>query len=264
MPVSLELFTEAMESIAPKALALEWDNVGLLIEPVKNELDTILVALDPTPEVALEAVRIGAQLLLTHHPILMGGVKRITREDPETRAAWILLSNGVGHFAAHTNLDEAPGGVNDELAKRLGLVDIARLSETDAAAAPMRLGRLSAPEALSAFSRRVDAALGVESRFAGEPERKVEKIAVCGGAGMSLIEHAVKAGADAYVTADIKHHQALNARSLGVALVDATHDYSERVVLAPLLNRLQARFDALQCILTLKCSTEERGVFRRA
>ncbi len=264
MLISLELFLETMESIAPKALAFAWDNPGLLIEPRGRELKTILVALDPLPEVALEAARIGADMLLTHHPMFMDGVKRLTREDPETRAAWILLSNGIGHFAAHTNLDEAPGGVGDALAERLGLIDVLRLSESEPAAAPLRVGRLEAPETLAAFSRRVNAALGVDSRFVGEPESRVEKVAVCGGSGMSLLDEAVKAGADVYVTADIKHHQALDARARGIALVDATHEFSERVVLAPLINRLQERFDALQCIVTLKCSEEERSVFRRA
>ncbi len=81
---------------------------------------------------------------------------------------------------------------------------------------------------------------------------------------MSLFENVAKAGADVYVTADIKHHQALAARALGIAIVDAAHDYSELVVLAPLIKRLQERFDELQCIVTLKCSKEERGVFQRA
>ncbi len=264
MPITLELFLETMESIAPKALAMAWDNVGLLIEPRSRELNTVLVALDPEPEVALEAARMGADLLLTHHPLFKDGVKHLTRDDPDTRAAWILLSSGIGHFAAHTNLDEAPGGVNDALAERLGLLDVIRLSESNPAAAPLRAGRLAAPETLEAFSRRVNTALGVDARFVGDPGRLVERAAVCGGGGMSLFEEAVKAGADVYVTADIKHHQALTARSTGVALVDATHDFSERVVLAPLINRLQERFDALQCIVTLKCSEEERGVFLRA
>ena len=264
MPISLELFLETMESIAPKALASAWDNAGLLIEPRSKELNTILVALDPLPEVALEAARIGADLLLTHHPLFLDGVKHITWDDPDTRAAWILLTNGIGHFAAHTNLDEAPGGVNDALAQRLGLIDVIRLSESNPDAAPLRAGRLAEPETLAAFSQRVNAALGVDSRFAGEPESMVEKVAVCGGAGMSLFENVAKAGADVYVTADIKHHQALAARALGIAIVDAAHDYSELVVLAPLIKRLQERFDELQCIVTLKCSKEERGVFQRA
>lgn len=264
MPVPLNTFLEIMEEIAPRGLCEAWDNSGLLIEPEKTELARILVALDPLEQVAEEAVSVNADILLTHHPLFMGGVKHITRDDPATRAAWTLLRNGIGLFSAHTNLDEAPGGVNDVLAGLLGLRDVKRLGEGDPSAAPLRLGALGAPEPLASFIRRVNAALDVEAAYVGDPERLIKSAAVCGGGGMGMLKSAADSGADVYVTADVKHHQALDASALGIALVDATHYASERVILLPLINRLQDRFDALQYNVTLICSSVERSVFRRA
>ena len=119
----LKDFLDQMEALAPRALALDFDNPGLLIGPEKQDIRKVLVALDCSLATAKEAVDWGADLLLTHHPVFFGGVKHILPDDPATAAPWLLMRHGIGLFAAHTNLDAAAGGVNDRLCEALGISD---------------------------------------------------------------------------------------------------------------------------------------------
>ena len=114
--MKLNDFINVMDGIAPRELAMDWDNPGLLIGTEKQDIKKVLVALDCSMATAKEAVEWGADLMLTHHPVFFRAVKRILPDDPETAAPYILLRNGIGLFAAHTNLDAADGGVNDCLA----------------------------------------------------------------------------------------------------------------------------------------------------
>ena len=109
-------FTEKMQQIAPRELKMDYDNVGLLIGPEKQEIRRVLVALDCTSVTAKEAIEWGADLMLTHHPVFFRGTKRIAPDDPATAGAYMLIRHGIGLFAAHTNLDAAEDGVNDALA----------------------------------------------------------------------------------------------------------------------------------------------------
>ena len=120
-------FIAAMEHIAPPGLAMDFDNVGLLLGTDRHEITRVLVALDCTPATAQEAVDWNADLLLTHHPLFLDGAKRILPGDPATAGAYILLRHGIAQYAAHTNLDAAPGGVNDCLADALGIFGAAPL-----------------------------------------------------------------------------------------------------------------------------------------
>ena len=119
--MKLNRFLEAMERIAPRALALEFDNPGLLVEPNHDENARVLVALDCSTAVAKEAAEWGADLVLTHHPLFFHPVSHMAYSDPESAAACLLIRNGIGLFAAHTNLDAATGGVNDTLCSLLGI-----------------------------------------------------------------------------------------------------------------------------------------------
>lgn len=119
--MKIENFLSVCEAMAPRAMALDFDNPGLLVGPDHDEIHKVLVALDCTEAVAREAVNWGADLVLTHHPMFFSGIKRFTPCDPGTSAAYILARNGIGLFAAHTNLDAAQGGVNDALCGRWAL-----------------------------------------------------------------------------------------------------------------------------------------------
>ncbi|MBQ9923985.1 MAG: Nif3-like dinuclear metal center hexameric protein, partial [Clostridia bacterium] len=148
--MELKEFCRVMETIAPRELALEFDNVGLLVEPDHREIRKVLLALDCTTVTAREAIDMGADLLVTHHPQFFHGVKSIGFSSPITGAAALLLRHGVGHFAAHTNLDAAVGGVNDTLAELLELSDVEPIPPENIG----RVGKLPAPMKLSALVER--------------------------------------------------------------------------------------------------------------
>lgn len=331
----------ALEAAYPPALAADWDAVGLVCGDPADEVRSVLVAVDPVAETVAEALESEAQLLVTHHPLLLRGVHGIGADTPKGALVHRLVRGGAALFTAHTNADSADPGVSDALAAALGLVvegplqaapepdldkivtfvpvgpDITAVHDALAAAgagnigdyshcsfatagtgqfkpltganphigevgrlervaetrlemvlprrkraavvaalrsahpyeepafdvlelAPIpsarglgRIGALPAPESLAAFTERVAAALPATAwgvRAAGDPERPVRRVAVCGGAGDSALSAAVAAGVDAYVTADLRHHPAaehLLAHPSGPALVDVAHWASE-------------------------------------
>lgn len=331
----------ALEAAYPPVLAADWDAIGLVCGDPSDEVRSVLVAVDPVAETVAEALDTGAQLLVTHHPLLLRGVHGVGADTPKGALVHRLVRGGAALFTAHTNADSADPGVSDALAEALGLTvegplqaapeqdldkivtfvpvgpDITAVHDALAAAgagnigdyshcsfatagtgqfkpltganphigevgrlervaetrlemvlprrrradvvaalrathpyeepafdvlelAPIpsarglgRIGTLPEPEPLSAFTERVAAALPATAwgvRAAGDPDRPVQRVAVCGGAGDSALSAAVAAGVDAYVTADLRHHPAaehLLAHPHGPALVDVAHWASE-------------------------------------
>ena len=246
--MKLKQFCACMEEIAPRQLALDFDNVGLLVEPDHAEIKKVLLALDCTTVTAREAVDMGADLLVTHHPQFFHGVKSIGFSSPVTGAAALLLRHGVGHFAAHTNLDAAAGGVNDTLAGLLDLRDLAPIPPENIG----RVGVLPAPMKLSELVKRCNDLLGCRAAYAGDPDRLVSKVAVMGGSGGGDIDYAQTAGADAYITGEAKHSQILEARERDLPLILCGHYETERVVLKSLLDRLQLLAPDVQYNITLR------------
>ena len=178
--MKIENFLSVCEAMAPRALALDFDNPGLLVGPDHDEIHKVLVALDCTEAVAREAVNWGADLVLTHHPMFFSGIKRFTPCDPGTSAAYILARNGIGLFAAHTNLDAAQGGVNDALCGALGVINTRVIGNEGIA----RIGALSESTTLRGFAAHVQERLGGRVRIAGAPDVAVARVAVM---GLSLI-----------------------------------------------------------------------------
>ena len=232
--MKIQEFTAAMERIAPKELALEFDNSGLLIEPDHAEINRVLVALDCTKAVADEAVAWGADLVLTHHPLFFHPVKRLAYSDPATAAACVLVRNGIGLFAAHTNLDAAHGGVNDTLCALLGIREAIPFDEGVG-----RGGTLKEKETLQTFVKRAETMLHARVAVSGGPERMISRVAVMGGSGGSSVTLAAMQGADLLLTGELKHSDALDAQMLGLSLIVAGHYETETVVLEPLMKRLQ-------------------------
>lgn len=243
--MNVQQFCDLMESIAPKSLALEYDNVGLLIAPDHDRIETVLVALDLTVDVAREAVDGGYDLVLTHHPIFWDPVKSFSATDFDTAAAYTLIRHGVGHFAAHTNLDACEGGVNDVLASILGLTDVRPLP-------PENLGRIGIlPKSVhfSEFAAMCDRQLQTKGRFVGDPAKTVSRIAVIGGSGGGDVDEVYRAGCDGFVTGEMKHHQALRASYLGLSCCVLGHYETEFPVLNPLITRLQNASNDVQYVL---------------
>lgn len=252
--MQLKRWMEYMEKVAPAALAEDWDNPGLLISPERDEIHHVLIDLDCTMKTVEEAKQIGAELVLVHHPLFFSPVRHILLDDPGTSVAWKLVREGIGLFAAHTNLDRAEGGVNDALAESLGIQSAFPYGDGTG-----RIGNLPEPVSLIEFARKVETALRTSVSYTGDPDRRIQRIAVLGGAGGSMLAEAKEVCADAYLTGEAKHHEAIAAEEMGIALLVAGHDETERIVLPTLQERLQSMTDDVLYSLALS----GRGPFRR-
>lgn len=221
-----------LEEAAPAALAEEWDNVGLMVGRRDAESTSVLVALDLRPEVVERARADGHGIILTHHPLIFPSLMSVS---PATAAGGLALAAaeaGIAVLAAHTNLDAAAGGLNDLMGAALGLADGAPLAPTapDAATGLGRVGDLPAEVRLDALAARADALWPSGVRVSGDPGRVVRRLAVCTGSGAGLIDEARAAGADAYVTCDLKYHDA--DRAEGMSLIALDHAAVEGELLA--------------------------------
>ena len=225
---------DAMESIAPAALAEEWDNVGLLFGDREATVDTVVLALDVTPDALRFAIDNGAQMIVTHHPVLFRPVDRIVAPS----MLYQLVTSGIAAFAAHTNLDAAAGGVNDRLAETLGLVDV-----KEAFGGIGRVGTFKEPMTPTAFAELVKNKLGTAVQL-HEGSRAVSTVAMVGGAGG---EYAFETEADAFLTGEMKHHEWIALPdTLTVAV--AGHYATENVVLSSLYDRLVKVFPTMKLL----------------
>ena len=233
---------QALYELAPRELAAEWDNVGLLAGRRDREVHKVLVSLDVTAAVAEEARQWGAELIAAHHPVIFHPVKRVTDQDPAGEILLRLAEHGIAAVCMHTNLDAAQGGVNDALAAALQLEEAAPLEGGGGIA---RTGRLPRPESVPDFLFAVQEALGAGGLRCTDGAKPISRVAVGGGACGEFLWAAAAAGCDAFVTADVKYNQFLDAAALGLTLVDAGHFPTEDVVCPVLARYLSERFPEL-------------------
>ena len=228
-----------IDEFAPFERAEEWDNVGILAGSADARVAAMLCALELNPMVIEEAKRRGANLIVTHHPILFHGRKNLREDDPEGQMLCELVRGGIALIAAHTSFDAARPGVNDALAARLGLQDVEALD------CGMRVG---APKerTLGAFCEMAARALGGPVRRYGEPEREIRRVAVLGGAGGDYAPIAREAGADVYLTGEISHHRAWDAWLSGMCALEAGHAATELPAVELLAEGLQKAADGVQ------------------
>ena len=233
--------------IAPYELAEPWDNVGLLLGREQAKVTRVLTALDLTDGVVAEAKALGAELIVTHHPVMMDARKRLTDSDREGRLLLSLAESGIAHIAAHTNFDAAQGGVNDTLMAQLGAKNVQ-------GEGCVRVGELEADMTFAALCERAQKKLHAVVRAYGAPDTKVEKLGCCSGAGGSLLEEACQMGADCFITGEIKHHIALEAMDRGVCVIEAGHFETENPACEVMANALQNACDGLKYNVTVFCS----------
>jgi dinuclear metal center YbgI/SA1388 family protein len=224
----------ALEARYDPALAEPWDAVGLVCGDREAPVRRVLFAVDPVSAVVDEVLESGADLLVTHHPLLLTAVHGVPADDPKGRIVHRLIRGGAALYVAHTNADRAPeGGVNDALAAAVGLTDTRPLEPVSpgSRAGLGRIGLLPRPLPLPDFAAAVAATLPPTAggvRVAGDPGTLVRTVAVCGGSGGSLIDVARAAGADVLLTSDLRHHPASEAAEAGgPALIDVAHYASE-------------------------------------
>lgn len=232
-------------TLAPRNLAMSWDNVGLLVGDPEREVRRVIVALDVTESVVEEAQANGAELIVAHHPVMNCTwlpVQTLREDTPQGRLLRRMVRGNLSAICMHTNLDIAAGGVNDALAQALGVVDPGGpLTEEGIG----RVGTLEAPMSIADFVRFVSRALhcsGLRYADAGKP---VHHVAVGGGACGEYIGQAIAAGCDTFVTSDLKYHDFLDAKPRGINLIDAGHFPTEDVVCQVLLEALRRQFPAL-------------------
>jgi dinuclear metal center YbgI/SA1388 family protein len=228
----------ALDAAYPPQLAQDWDAVGLVCGDPGEPVRRVLVTVDATAATVDEAIERGAEMIVAHHPLLLRGVHGVGADTAKGALVHRMIRGGVALFTAHTNADAAAPGVSDALADALGLAVTGPLQpRPETAGGPCGLGRvgtLPSAEPFAAFVRRVAAALPATAwgvRAAGEPDRPVRAVAVCGGSGDSLLDTAAAAGVDAYLTADLRHHPADEHLRRGPrmpALVDVAHWASEQ------------------------------------
>lgn len=235
-----------LETLAPGYMKMDWDNVGLLCGSASTPVTRILVALDPFEGVCREAADWGAELIVTHHPLIFHAPKAITDETALGRSLRLLCRENISAINAHTNLDCAPGGVNDVLAATLGLEGVSVLNPAgvDDRGREWGLLRRGTVEAqpLTDFLAHVKAALGCPGLRYTDGGKPVHHVAVGGGACGDMLEEAARAGCDTFVTADLKYNQFWDAQDLGLNLIDAGHFWTENPVTARLAREIAAAF----------------------
>ncbi|MTD58111.1 Nif3-like dinuclear metal center hexameric protein [Amycolatopsis pithecellobii] len=228
---ALARIIDALAHAYPPELAESWDAVGLVCGDPAEDVDRVLVCVDPVEATVDEAIERGAQLIVAHHPLLLRGVHGVPADTTKGRLVHRMIRAGIALYCAHTNADSASPGVSDALAEAIGLRVLRPLEPTGESTGIGRIGELPEAEPFAVFVQRVAEALpetepGVLG--AGAPDRPIRTVAVSGGAGDSYLAAAAEAGVDAYVTADLRHHPAgEHLAAPGPALVGVTHWASE-------------------------------------
>ncbi len=240
---------QSLFSWAPRELAAEWDNVGHLVGRPEQEVGRVLVALDITERVVREAVDLGAQLIVSHHPVM--NVRWHERElqtlRPDTRLGGLLtmlVRNDISAICMHTNLDAADGGVNDCLAERLGLEELVPLNEEKIG----RVGTLPREKGLEEFLRDVVKLLGCGGLRYRSGGKRVHRVAVGGGACGDYIPQVLAMGCDTFVTSDLRYNDFLDTQ--GINLIDAGHFPTENVVCPVVRAYLTEHFPAIQTVIS--------------
>lgn len=231
-----------IETLAPRELKMDWDNVGLNCGSKTAPVRKILLALDPFEHVCEEAARWGADLLVTHHPLIFRPLPMVTDDAAITRGLMTLICHGISHICAHTNLDCAPGGVNDALANTLGLQNITPLG---AFGGMMRCGEVR-EQSLSDFLGFVKQQLRCDGLRYCDGGKSVRKVAVGGGGCADGLFDAICAGCDTFVTSDVKYNQFWDAKEQGLSIIDAGHFHTENPVIAVVAAKIQAQFPEIE------------------
>jgi len=247
---TLASVVDALHRMAPLRLAAEWDAVGLLVGGRRPDVARVLCCLSLTPEVAAEAVRERADLVVTHHPVPFRPVPRITADSTTGRVLLECIGAGVAIYSPHTAWDSAAGGINDQLAALAGLDHVAPL-EPDSLHPLAGFGRAgTAPAGWSVrqLARHLATRLGTRGfQLVGAGDRPAGRVGIVCGSGGDALAQAQAAGCDTFVTGELKLHQALEARGLGLAVVALGHHASERFSLDVLAARLAEAVPGLVC-----------------
>lgn len=222
-----------LNALAPFQTQEDFDNAGLLVGDPKAEVHHVFFTLDATLSAVREAERLGAELIVTHHPLMFGGIHTLRYDEPEGAALAAIAAAGMHLIAAHTNLDRAAGGTGETLALALGLEQVAPSAQEPY----LWVGTLPAPQSARTFLAALNARLGGSARLYGDAQANISRVAVGPGALGEAYEAAVREGAQAFVVGEIKHHQLIAARALGLTVLEAGHYFTEQPGIEALYQR---------------------------
>ena len=244
-----------LNDLAPFAYQMSFDNSGFLVGRGETPVSKVMVALDITEEVVEEAREAGCQLIVSHHPVIFHPAKRITDADPTGRILLALTENRIAAICAHTNLDAVAGGVNDALAKALKLKEVELLHQDgwDEDGDPYgigRVGKVTGYDSLSNFAAFVREALHAPGLRLEDAGRSVKKVAVGGGSCGDMLSQVAEKGCDTFVTADVRYNVFLDARAMGINLIDAGHFTTENVVCPVLAKWLKEGHPELEVLIS--------------
>ena len=241
--------TSYLESIAPLSLQEEYDNSGLIIGNEEDDVRGVLICLDCTEAVLDEAIKKNCNLIIAHHPIIFKGLKKITGRNYVERVAEKAIRNNISVYAIHTNLDNVSTGVNKKICEKLGLTNCKILlpspageGTSEGATGAGMIGTFSTPSTEIFFLNKVKKTMKARSlRHTALLEKKVSRVAVCGGSGSFLLSEAIKQKADVFVTADFKYHQFFDSENK-IVIADIGHYESEQFTKELLRDMLMEKF----------------------
>ncbi|MCI2061173.1 MAG: Nif3-like dinuclear metal center hexameric protein [Eubacteriaceae bacterium] len=248
--MNYDTIIKIIEEIAPPQLAEEWDNSGVQIYTGSETIEKIMTTLEITDEVVDEAKASGCGMILSHHPLIpapaFGMIQKIDASEALGARITELIRSGISVYSAHTSFDSAMEGNNTYTARKIGLRNIRR-PMNDPESMPGIIGDLPGEMTLIELCDRVEKSLGLwegYSRAAGNPNGTVKTAAICTGAGFDLIDAAYANGCDVLITGDVKYHQALKAKDMGIAVIDAGHWGTEKSFTVNMAEQLRERCDA--------------------
>ena len=231
----------AIEEFAPASAQESWDNTGLCIGSPSDEVGEVLLGLDCTPSLVDEAKALGANMIVTHHPLIFKGLRRISGDDPVGEAVMKAVRAGIAVYAAHTSADKVPGGVSWAMAERLSLSGCEVLDPESDGIGLGVVGNLPAPVSGREAVDLVKESFGLTALRSSKPvEGPVKRVAVCGGSGASLIGAAERAGAQLFVTADVSYHNFFTPE--GFMVMDIGHFESEVGIVSILFSIIKKKF----------------------
>ena len=244
----------AIESFAPLSIQESWDNSGLVIGSQEQEVHGVLLGFDCTPELVDEAAECGADMIVTHHPLIFSGIKKISPDEPVGLAVMKAIAAGVAVYAAHTTADKVPGGVSGAMARRLGLRDVHILDEEPGGFGLGAVGELQTSMGGKEFIEYVKSRFDLKVvRCSHVPEIPVSRVAMCGGSGGSLMESARKAGAQAYLCGDISYHHFFTTKDFMV--MDIGHFEGEVEIVEILFSLLRKNFPNFAVYTSVRLET---------
>jgi dinuclear metal center YbgI/SA1388 family protein len=267
MQLLLADIIEVLEHMAPPSLAEGWDNVGLQIGDPHRWINSVWVALDPGPDVVAAACRSQVDLLITHHPLFFHPVQRVQTDTPLGAVIELAVRHGLAIYCLHTNWDAVSGGLNDVLARRLGLRHLRPLRRSQGASDRRlhgigRVGRLVRTRDLCDLAQEVKQRLGaVAVRMAGDPRLEVQHVALATGSGGSLVGDFLGTEAEVFISGDLRYHEVRDIEYARRGVIDVGHFHSEHLTVDAIVQRLRRAFRRRHPRLRIQACSLEKDPF---